>query len=114
MTTNEQQQRNVSDIVYREDLYPRITHDPALVQRYADNLEQLPPIEVNQHNELIDGFHRLSAHREKSIETIQVFVTETKDEDDHLKKAIHRNVTHGKKYTVRDKRKIQRILKALL
>jgi hypothetical protein len=31
--------RNVLDIVYREDLYPRIKHDPALVQRYAENLE---------------------------------------------------------------------------
>lgn len=32
----------VSEVVFRQDLYPRLAHDPALVQRYQDNLEVLP------------------------------------------------------------------------
>jgi len=56
--------RPLSQIVYREDLYPRIKSDPATVQRYAENLDVLPPIEVNQHNILIDGWHRWTAHHD--------------------------------------------------
>ena len=48
----------VSDVTWREDLYPRIERDPVLVQRYAENLDMMPPIEINQHNILIDGWHR--------------------------------------------------------
>ena len=45
----------VSDVVFRDDLYPRIKTNPDVVQRYASALEHLPPIEVNQRYELIDG-----------------------------------------------------------
>ena len=96
--------RKVSEIVYREDLYPRINHDPALVQRYAGNLEILPAIEVNQHNELIDGWHRWTAHREAEAETINVKVTPTKNETEFLKLAIERNSNHGKQLEETDKK----------
>ena len=96
--------RKVSEIVYREDLYPRINHDPALVQRYAGNLEILPAIEVNQHNELIDGWHRWTAHRKAEAETINVKVTPTKNETEFLKLAIERNSNHGKQLEETDKK----------
>jgi len=45
----------VASVVYREDLYPRIQTSATTVQKYAEDLDVLPPIEVNQRNELIDG-----------------------------------------------------------
>ena len=45
----------VASVVFRKDLYPRIDSSPVTVQKYAEDLSVLPPIEVNQHNELIDG-----------------------------------------------------------
>ena len=45
----------VSEVVFREDLYPRLETSALTVQKYAEDLDVLPPIEVNQHNELIDG-----------------------------------------------------------
>jgi len=33
---------SVSDVVFREDLYPRIERDPRLVQKYAEDLDVLP------------------------------------------------------------------------
>lgn len=48
----------VSDVIFRSDLYPRLETDPVMVQKYADDLSVLPPILVNQHNELVDGWHR--------------------------------------------------------
>ena len=41
--------RKITEIVFREDLYPRL--------EYAEVIDVLPPIEINQHNELIDGWH---------------------------------------------------------
>lgn len=85
----------VSDVKYREDLYPRIKADPALIQRYAANLEVLPPIEVNQNNILIDGYHRWTAHRKNEAETISATVTETASEIELFALAIRRNSNHG-------------------
>ena len=76
--------RSTSDIVWREDLYPRIRTNPQLVQTYAKCLSLLPPIEINQHNELIDGWHRWTAHRQLEQEQIKVFVTETESDAEIL------------------------------
>lgn len=100
-----QQVRNVSEIIWREDLYPRIVADPATIQRYADNLSVLPPIEVNQNNILIDGFHRWTAHRKAECETIAVTVTETASEAEVYALAIRRNSAHGNQLSEPDKRK---------
>jgi hypothetical protein len=100
----------VSEVVFRDDLYPRIDTDPALVQRYAENLEVLPPIEVNQHNELIDGWHRWTAHRKNEKETIEVIVTQTASEKEFLEMAIIRNAIHGAQLSNKDKRQMARRL----
>jgi len=94
----------VADVVLREDLYPRIQLDPATVQKYAEDLSVLPPIEVNQHNILIDGKHRLTAHKKNGVETIKAEVTETASENDLLALAIKRNAAHGLQLSLRDKK----------
>lgn len=96
----------LSDVVYREDLYPRIKPDAATIQRYAENLDVLPPIEVNQHNILIDGFHRWTAHRKAEAENIQAVVTETESEAELFALAIRRNAAHGMQMNEQDKRKV--------
>lgn len=96
--------RLVSEIVYREDLYPRIKPDAATIQRYAENLEVLPPIEVNQHNILIDGFHRWTAHRKAEAATINVAVTQTASEAEVYALAIKRNAAHGLQMNDSDKK----------
>ena len=97
---------SVSDVVFREDLYPRIEHDPRLVQKYSEDLEVLPPIEVNQHHELIDGWHRWTAYRKIGAETIPVIITQTKSDVEFLSLAIERNAKHGQQLTNTDKRKM--------
>lgn len=95
---------STDQVIYREDLYPRMNHDPALVQRYAENLDVLPPIEVNQNNILIDGWHRWTAHRKAQVPTIRAIVTETVADVDLLALAIERNAKHGYQLTDADKR----------
>ena len=55
----------IEAVVYREDLYPRSATLHEKVQEYAENLEVMPPIEINQHNILIDGWHRWMAHKKE-------------------------------------------------
>jgi len=91
----ENEVRQVNDIVWREDLYPRFEPNPTAIQRYADDIELLPPIEVNQNNELIDGYHRWTAHKKANVETIHVIVTTTNSDRHFAKLAMRRNKRHG-------------------
>ncbi|MBI4962468.1 MAG: ParB N-terminal domain-containing protein [Desulfomonile tiedjei] len=98
----------VSDVVFREDVYPRIKHDPVTVQKYAEDLEVLPAIEVNQHKEIIDGWHRWTAHKKAKAEYIDVAITQTNSDCHLLELAIQRNASHGLQLSQDDKRSMAR------
>lgn len=98
----------VADVVYRNDLYPRIEKSQRTVDQYAEDLTVLPPIEVNQRNELIDGWHRWTAHRKAGAERIAVTVTETASDAQFLELAIRRNATHGLQLSLEDKQDMAR------
>jgi|19_taG_2_1085344.scaffolds.fasta_scaffold29919_2 transposase len=94
----------VESVVFRDDLYPRIETSVATVQKYAEDLSVLPPIAVNQHNELIDGWHRWTAHKKNEAEEIRVVVVETASDAELLEKAIETNATHGLQLSQADKK----------
>jgi DNA modification methylase len=98
----------VADIVFREDLYPRIETSAVTVQKYAEDLDVLPPIEVNQRNELIDGWHRWTAHRKMEAATIKAKITPTESDAELLELAIDRNAAHGLQLSQDDKRNMAR------
>jgi len=105
--------RKIDEIVWREDLYPRLKSDPKKIQEYAENLTVLPPIEINQKNELIDGYHRWTAHRAKEQSVITVEVTDTNSDSELLELAIERNSRHGFILSMDDKKSMaQRIYEA--
>lgn len=98
----------VADVVFRDDLYPRIETSAVTVQKYAEDLDVLPPIEVNQRNELIDGWHRWTAHKKNCAEEIRATVTETKGDGELLELAVSRNASHGLQLSQQDKRDMAR------
>jgi len=103
----------VSEVVFREDLYPRIETSATTVQKYAEDLDVLPPAEVNQYKELIDGWHRWTAHKKRGAEKIRVVITETKSDAELLELAIERNALHGLQLSQADKKAMaQRIYNA--
>jgi hypothetical protein len=104
--TQQVMEMQVSEVVFREDLYPRLKHSQEKAQEYSENLEQLPPIEVNQHNELIDGFHRWTGHKLKNAEFIKAVVTKTNSDNHLLLLAIERNASHGLQMSMKDKQKM--------
>lgn len=95
---------DVSAVVYREDLYPRFEPNPATIQQYSESIDQLPPIELNQRNELIDGYHRWTAHKKAGLKTIQATITHTASDRELLLLAIRRNATHGLQLTNEEKK----------
>ena len=106
---------DVASVVFREDLYPRINSSAETVQKYAEDLDVLPAIEVNQHNELIDGWHRWTAHRKNKAEKIRARITPTQSDAELLELAIERNATHGLQLSQADKEKMAgRLYKAFL
>ena len=87
--------RKVDEIIWREDLYPRFEPIPARIQQYSECIELLPPIEINQRNELIDGYHRWTAHKKAGIDTIPVTVTETINDIELDRLMTKRNADFG-------------------
>jgi hypothetical protein len=96
---------DTADIAFNENLYPRISHKPALVQKYAETITLLPPIEVNQDNVLIDGWHRWTAHKKLEIKKIKAVVTHTQSDAEVFELAIKRNALHGDQLSQDDKRR---------
>lgn len=101
---------DIESIIYREDLYPRVEADSPTITKYAEDIEVLPPVEINQHNILIDGFHRWKAHVKCELPTIQATVTQTESDSHIFRLAIERNKSHGRQMSLADKRKSARRL----
>ena len=98
----------VASVVFREGLYPRIETSPVTVQKYAEDLSVLPPIEVNQRGELIDGWHRWTAHKKVGAVQIKAIVTPTESDEQLLELSIERNASHGLQLSQEDKRDMAR------
>ena len=75
----------LDDVVLRDDLDPRLgERDDDLIEQYADIFDALPPIEINQHNEVIDGWHRVRAAETVPSRTEIAYVVVETDGDDDL------------------------------
>ena len=90
----------LDDLVLRDDLDPRLgDRDDGLVEQYAEIFDALPPIEINQRNEVIDGWHRYLAARRVGVVQIGCVVVETLDDDDLADRMWESNLRHGVQYS---------------
>lgn len=90
----------LDDLVLRDDLDPRLgDRDGDLVAQYAEIFDALPPIEINQANEVIDGWHRVLAARQAERSEIAYVVVETADDDDLADRMWQSNLRHGVQYS---------------
>lgn len=93
----------ISDIIYREDLYPRFKPNQQYISIYSQAIDNLPPIKISQGNILIDGFHRLKAHELCKLDEIEVEIIEVSSEKEIKKLAYKYNSTHGLQLTQAEK-----------
>ena len=89
----------LDDLVPRHDLDPRLgDRDDDLIEQYAEIFDVLPPIEMNQDKEVIDGWHRCLAARRGGVVEI-AYVVETRDDNDLADRMWEANRKHGVQYT---------------
>lgn len=98
---------NIDTVIFEENLYPRNQFDQETVNRYRQSLDKLPPIEITHENILIDGYHRLIAHRIEQKPTIQATI-ETLDRNLVLWESAKRNAAHGFQLCQKDKQQLGR------
>lgn len=97
----------VDQIKFVEDLYPRNGFDNETVNQYRLNLDALPPITVTKDMVLVDGYHRLLAHRIEGREEIDAEIIDI-PKDQILWEATQRNSMHGRQLTRSEKRRLAR------
>lgn len=92
----------LSSIIFDEVIYPRRDHDPALVQRYAEVIDEIEAaqkfIAVAADGKLLDGKHRWLAYRKVADggdREIQVLVYPVTAPHDQFKLAVKLNCDHG-------------------
>jgi|TARA_Y100000034_G_scaffold136934_1_gene217307 DNA modification methylase len=115
--------KKIKDIIINRDLWPRLEEDLKKIQEYSENIERLPPIIINQKNILIDGFHRIKAHRTAQLNEIECNVESVDNDDEIYLRSIELNATHGLQLSYKDKKSIavklydgknsERLIKAL-
>ena len=97
----------ITQVICEPDKYPRKKANQMAISMLQSALEggRIPPIEINQNNYLIDGFHRLQAHKIEGLNTIKVVVTQCEDKD-ILWLSTQRNSIHGQQLSREDKKEL--------
>jgi len=97
----------IDSVLFDDATYPRKGFDNDTVARYRMALDRLPPIDITHENHLIDGYHRLMAHKIEGRQAIRASV-ETLAKEDVFWQAVLRNAAHGLQLSVEDKRRAGR------
>lgn len=94
----------INEIQFIKELYPRFELDNYTVNQYRQSIDQLPPILISKNNILIDGYHRIQAHKLEELDEIDSDVFDSDDETEILLEAIRRNSSHGKQLSISEKK----------
>jgi predicted DNA-binding protein YlxM (UPF0122 family) len=104
------EQVNLSTIVFDERFYPRKSVDTALVQQYAENLDEIEAfgnfMVIDQQSYLLDGRHRHLAYQKRydgKDPSVPVYIYEIENDADRFSVAVRFNSTHGKQLDAKDK-----------
>lgn len=63
----------ISELKLAPSIWPRSNLDEEAIERYRDCLQELPPIVVDRETmTVLDGWHRIEAHKREGVETIPV------------------------------------------
>jgi hypothetical protein len=102
----------LGQIILDQAIYPRKTHNPAVVQQYATVLDEIEArqnfISISESNKLLDGKHRYLAYLKNfdsnKQKEIDVYVYPTKTDADCFALAVELNSSHGQQLSNEDKK----------
>jgi len=96
----------IDEVKFIKEFYPRFELDNYVVNQYRQSIETLPPIVLSKDMILIDGYHRLIAHKLEEISEIEAEILDIDDEKEIFLEAIARNSSHGKQLQIEEKAKL--------
>lgn len=100
---------DIAKIRLLQSFYPRDGLDNEIVNSYRLNVSALPPITVTKEFILVDGYHRMVAHRVEGLGEIEVEEPLLDIEGSEIFiEALKRNAYHGKALTMKEKRSAAR------
>ena len=102
----------IEDIKIDPSMDPRFgeERDPELVASYAEVLDDLPPIVIDQDNHILDGVHRYEAHLLAGRDTIEVKRHRMEHKGEAFILSVQANATFGKALTTKNRRDAARYL----
>lgn len=99
----------IAKIRLLQSFYPRDGLDNEIVNSYRLNVSALPPITITKDFILVDGYHRLVAHRVEGLGEIEAEEPLLDIEGSQIFiEALKRNAYHGKALTMKEKRSAAR------
>lgn len=98
----------ISTVIFEPNIYPRLTPDLSLIQKYRDAIDKLPPIVIDRKNRLIDGYHRWQSMIAEGIEEIDTLIFDSDNDRDCMMESIRLNATHGKQLSQTEKKELAR------
>ena len=98
----------LTDIVFDESIYPRLSHKSLTVQDYVDSMEGggiFPAIVVEEGtNRLLDGYHRWKAHEQLGKSDIDAEYHKTPEGMSAKLYSAQLNMKHGDRMAPKDGR----------
>ena len=87
----------IEDIKIDVSMDPRLgeDRDHDVIEGYSQNIDDLPPIVIDQDNHIIDGVHRYQAHQLAGEDTIRVKRQVMQDEGEAFITSVKANAIHG-------------------
>jgi len=111
-TVSDKQVIKIDDIIIDEEIYPRKQDVWLVAYQYSQAMKAgaiFPPIILGEYKKklyLVDGRHRINAHKLLEHDTIDAIVKKYTDKKTMFVDAVKFNNIHGKALTVADKTKI--------
>ena len=101
----------IEDIKIDVSMDPRgEERDHDVIERYVDNIDDLPPIVIDQDNHILDGVHRYEAHLLAGRDTIEVKRHRMEHKGEAFILSVQANATFGKALTTKNRRDAARYL----
>lgn len=95
----------LSEIIFDEKIYPRISRDDEKINLYRQAIDLLPPIIISKNKKLIDGYHRLIAYRLEQKKEIEAEILDITEDQDIYLEALKRNSSHGMQLNLVEKKR---------
>jgi len=96
----------IDSVRFVKELYPRIRENDEAIERYRASLELLPAIIIARDGILVDGFHRLQAHKRENVTEIKAINLGNLSDAEIFRESITRNAKHGQQLSVKDKQNL--------